>query len=37
MDRVMNLAHHVESYRFWDIVTQWARESLQCQRTAPLR
>lgn len=25
----MNLAHHVESYRFWDIVTQWARESLQ--------
>ena len=25
----MNLAHHVESYRFWDIVTQWGRESLQ--------
>jgi hypothetical protein len=25
----MNLAHHVESYRFWDIVVQWARESLQ--------
>lgn len=25
----MNLGHHVESYRFWDIVTQWARETLQ--------
>ena len=25
----MNLAHHVESYRFWDIVTLWARETLQ--------
>lgn len=25
----MNLGHHVESYRFWDIVMQWARESLQ--------
>lgn len=25
----MNLGHHVESYRFWDIVTQWARETVQ--------
>ena len=25
----VNLGHHVESYRFWDIVTQWARETLQ--------
>ena len=25
----MNLGQHVESYRFWDIVTQWARETLQ--------
>ena len=25
----MNPGHHVESYRFWDIVTQWARETLQ--------
>ena len=25
----MNLGHHVESFRFWDIVTQWARETLQ--------
>jgi hypothetical protein len=25
----MNLGHHVESYRFWDVVTQWARETLQ--------
>lgn len=25
----MNPAHHVESYRLWDIVTQWARETLQ--------
>jgi hypothetical protein len=25
----MNLGHHVDSYRFWDIVTQWARETLQ--------
>jgi hypothetical protein len=25
----MNLGHHVESYRFRDIVTQWARETLQ--------
>lgn len=25
----MNLNHHVESYRFWDIVTQWARETMQ--------
>jgi hypothetical protein len=25
----MNLGHHVESYRFWDIVTQWASESMQ--------
>jgi hypothetical protein len=24
-----NLGHHVESYRFWDIVTQWSRETLQ--------
>ncbi len=25
----MNLGHHVESYRFADIVTLWARETLQ--------
>ena len=25
----MNAGHHVESYRFWDIVIQWARETLQ--------
>jgi hypothetical protein len=25
----MNLGHHVDSYRFWDIVTQWARETLR--------
>ncbi|MBA3592226.1 MAG: hypothetical protein M3Q12_09240 [Pseudomonadota bacterium] len=25
----MNPGHHVESYRLWDIVTQWARETLQ--------
>jgi hypothetical protein len=25
----MNLGHQVESYRFWDVVTQWARETLQ--------
>lgn len=25
----MHLGHHVESYRFWDIVSQWARETLQ--------
>lgn len=25
----MNLGHHVESFRFWDVVTQWARETLQ--------
>ena len=25
----MNLGHHVESYRFWDIVTLWAMETLQ--------
>lgn len=25
----MNLGQHVESYRFWDVVTQWARETLQ--------
>ena len=25
----MNIAHHVESYRFWDVVTLWARETLQ--------
>jgi len=25
----MNLGHHVESYRFWDVVAQWAREALQ--------
>lgn len=25
----MNPAHHVESYRLWDIVAQWARETLQ--------
>ena len=25
----MDIKHHVESYRFWDVVTQWARETLQ--------
>lgn len=25
----MDLGHHIESFRFWDIVTQWARETLQ--------
>jgi hypothetical protein len=25
----MDLGHQVESYRFWDVVTQWARETLQ--------
>lgn len=25
----MNLSHYVESYRFWDIVNLWARETLQ--------
>lgn len=25
----MVLSRHVESYRFWEVVTQWARERLQ--------
>ena len=25
----MNPSHQVESYRFWDVVTQWARDTLQ--------
>lgn len=25
----MNPAHYIESFRLWDIVTQWARETLQ--------
>jgi hypothetical protein len=25
----MDIGHQVESYRFWDVVTQWARESVQ--------
>ncbi|MFM9879514.1 MAG: hypothetical protein ACKVOO_03780 [Burkholderiaceae bacterium] len=25
----MNIAHFVESYRFWDIAAQWGRETLQ--------
>lgn len=25
----MNLSQHVESYRFWDIVSLWGRETLQ--------
>src|SRR5438067_1549173 len=25
----MVLSQHVESYRFWDVVTQWAQEQLQ--------
>jgi len=25
----MNIGHQVESYRFWDVVTQWARDTLQ--------
>lgn len=25
----MSLGHHVESYRFWDVVVLWARETLQ--------
>ena len=25
----MHLGHHVDSYRFWDVVTLWARETLQ--------
>lgn len=25
----MDLGHHIESFRFWDLVTQWARETLQ--------
>jgi hypothetical protein len=25
----MNLGHHVDSYCFWDLITQWARETLQ--------
>ena len=24
----MSLSHHVESYRFWDVVTQWAQEQV---------
>lgn len=29
MNAMLSIRHHVESYRFWDIVTQWARETLQ--------
>lgn len=25
----MHLSRHVESYRFWEVVTQWARERMQ--------
>jgi hypothetical protein len=25
----MDLGHHVESFRFWDVVAQWSRETLQ--------
>jgi hypothetical protein len=25
----MLLSQHVESYRFWEVVTQWAQERLQ--------
>ena len=25
----MDVGHNVESYRFWDVVTQWGRETLQ--------
>lgn len=25
----MELGHHVESYRFWDVVSLWGRETLQ--------
>lgn len=25
----MHLSRHVESYRFWDVVVQWARERMQ--------
>ncbi len=25
----MTLSRHVESYRFWEVVTQWARERLE--------
>jgi hypothetical protein len=25
----MNPAHHIQSYRFWDVVTQWGLETLR--------